>query len=281
MMKRFLSLLIIFGSTVVSSQSHNGSTFRTQSYYGFSGLTFIPTTQVLPAKQWDISYLSKPSTGEDIGLDPFSLQICASPFKDGFEVAMTNTAQYASFRDLGGVGIDHGYSSLTTPLPVFPSVKYQFMPMIKANFQTAMAVGFSLPYGAYYVVDKFFNCRIVDITVHSGVATKLTTYHAFAGAVFTFGARTGEIERDFPLEMLIEGSWGGSLKQLNEKEEAFIAVSFRQAWTSCLFIKTFIRLDNQPFVRDKKIVHDSPIVRMGIGLDYAWRHTPKTTHGGQ
>ena len=128
-----------------------------------------------------------------------------------------------------------------------------------------------MPYGAYYVVDKFLDVKVFDITVHTGVGTKLTTYHAFAGATLTFGKRTGEINRDFPLEMLLEGSWGGSLKQLNEKEEAFFAISFRLAWTSSLFMTTFFRIDSQSLFKDDSMIHSSPTKRMGIGLNYTLR----------
>jgi hypothetical protein len=45
-----------------------------------------------------------------------------------------------------------------------------------------MAIGIALPYGGYYVVDKFFNIKYFDVTVHTGVATKLITYHTYAGS---------------------------------------------------------------------------------------------------
>jgi hypothetical protein len=279
-MKRILIFLLTINlASEVLSQSHVGSTFRTLSYYGFSGMTFIPTAQVLPERQWDISYMSKPARGEDLSLSPFSVQLGYSFLKGDFECVLTNTAMYASKKDLNGVAIEYGYPNLSTDLPIFPSVKYRFMPMIKENYNVAMAIGFALPYGAYYAIDKFFNARLCDLTVHTGVASKLTTYHAFAGMTFSFGKRIGFIERDFPLEMLWEAGWGGSLKQLNEKEETFFAISFRQAWTASLYIKTFFRIDNQPIMENGITWHASPTKRMGIGLDYSWYSFSKK--GGQ
>ena len=131
-----------------------------------------------------------------------------------------------------------------------------------------LAVGFALPYGGYYVVDKFFDVYLVDFTVHTGVATKLSTYHVFAGITTTFGGRKGEVQRDFNLEMLIEAAWGGSLKELDKKEESFISVSFRHAWTASLFITTFIRLDSQSLMDGEEVTDPGPTTLMGIGLDY-------------
>ncbi len=143
--------------------------------------------------------------------------------------------------------------------------------MDEDNFNVAMAIGFALPYGGYYVVDKFFPVSFFDLTVHTGVGTKLTTYHVFAGITGTFGNRRGKINRDFNLEMLLEAAWGGSLKQIDKKEESFISLSFRHAWTSSLYITTFVRYDNQPLMQDSEITSDGPITRMGIGLDYFWQ----------
>ncbi|HEX9654490.1 MAG TPA: hypothetical protein VGA99_12330 [bacterium] len=265
-----VTLILLTWVATGFGQPYDGSSFTTQSYYGFSGLTFIPTAQTHSPGQWSISYISKPSAGKDLTLEPFSFSLSYSPKMNGLELAVTNTPLYASTRQFGGVAIDTGLPELVTPAPIFPSVKYQFMPMVEQNFNVAMAIGFGLPYGAYYVVDKFFDAKLFDITVHTGVGTKLTTYHAFGGATFTFGQRSGEVNRDFPLEMLVEGSWGGSLKQLAEKEEAFLAVSFRLAWTSSLFMTTFFRIDDQPFL-DDSVMQPSPTKRVGLGLSYIWR----------
>ena len=145
------------------------------------------------------------------------------------------------------------------------------MPMVKKNHHVAMAVGVAFPYGAYYVVDKFFDAKLFDVTLHTGAGTKLTTYHAFAGATLTFGRRLGEINRDFPLELLLESGWGGSLKQLNEKEEAFFSIALRLAWTSRLFIMTFFRADDQPFIENNRLINLGPTKRVGIGLNYTLR----------
>lgn len=273
-MKKVFALLLLwmlFG-THGFAQTYDGASFRAQSYYGFSGMMFIPTAQTLQPHQISLSYLSKPVAGEDLTLEPFSAALAFGPKIKQVEVALTNTPFYASTREYGGVFIGHGVPELNTPAPIFPSVKYQIMPMTRENYRVAMAVGFALPYGAYYVVDKFFDVNLFDMTLHTGVGSKLTTYHAFAGATFTFGKRKGEINRDFPLELLVEGSWGGSLKQLNLKEEAFLSMSFRLAWTSSLFMTTFLRIDNQVLVQnDFAAESTTPTKRVGLGLNYVFR----------
>jgi hypothetical protein len=218
-----------------------------------------------------LSYSAKPATGSEISLVPFSVRAGYGLPMANMEIATTNTPFYASDRIYSGVSLAHGVGSLELAVPVFPSVKYQLMPMDPDNHQVSMAIGFALPYGGYYVVDKFFAVSFFDITAHTGVATKLTTYHVFAGITTTFGNRRGDINRDFNLEMLIEAAWGGSLKQIDKKEESFISLSFRHAWTPALYITTFIRYDNQPLMEDGNEVSAGPITRMGLGLDYHWK----------
>jgi hypothetical protein len=213
---------------------------------------FIPTAQKISPTHLNISYSTKPNTGSDLTLIPFSVRIVYSPTIEGLELALTNTPYYASAREYEGVSINNTLSDSTISLPIL------------------MAIGIALPYGGYYVVDKFFNLKYFDITVHTGVATKLITYHTFIGLTLTFGQRLGDIQRDFPLDLLLEAGWGGSLKQLDKKEEAFFSVAARQMWTQDLYITTFIRIDYQPLIEEDKIVSNSPTTRMGIGLDYRW-----------
>lgn len=238
----------------------------TSSYYGFSGLIFIPTTQTLSKGDWSIGYKTKPGNGEDLTLVPYSVNLAFVPFIDGFEIALTNTYMYASFKEFGGVPYKNSLDSVNIGIPIIPSVKYRFMPRSDSNFNVSMALGASSPYGVYYAVDKFFDLRQLDVTIHTGIATKLTTYHAWAGFTFAFGNRINKYQRDYPTQLCIEGAWGGSLKQLNEKEESFIAFSIRHPWTASLFITAFYRIDQQPAVRDEQVVDEKPIHKMGLGL---------------
>lgn len=270
-MKTYIIILSILLTAFVSfAQPYTGSTFQTQSYYGFSGLTFIPNTILAQPGQIGISYSSKPATGAEINLLPYSLRINYGWRGEQIELAVSNTPFYSSERLYGGVSIQHGIPDYNLVVPIFPSIKYRLMSMTPANYQVAMAIGFALPYGGYYVVDKFFDIKYFDLTLHTGVGTKLTTYHVFAGMTTTFGRRIGRIQRDFNLEMMIEAAWGGSLKELNKKEESFISLSFRHAWTPALFITTYIRYDDQPVMQDEEMISSGPTIRMGMGLDYHW-----------
>lgn len=238
----------------------------TPSYFGFSGLMFIPTTQTQEVGDWNLAYKTRPGSGDELTLLPYSVSLVFAPFTEGLEVAITNTFIYASNKQFGGVPYKGSIDSTTTALPIIPSVKYRFMPMTSSNFHVSMAFGLAAPYGAYYVVDKFFSLYVFDATIHTGFATKLTTYHAFAGATFSFGSRLKPYRRDFPTQLFIEGAWGGSLNQLDEKEEAFISISIRQAWTANLFISAYHRIDQQPSLRDGRIIKDKPTKKMGVGL---------------
>ena len=260
----FLSVILfylnVFSQDVVNTEA------ITPSYYGFTGLMFIPTTQTLPRGDWSIAYKTKPGNGNDLTLVPYSVNLVFAPFKEGFEVAFTNTYFYASYRECGGVPYKNTLDSVNTKLPVIPSIKYRFMPRSDSNFNVSMALGVCSPYGAYYTVDKFFNLHYLDATAHAGIATKLTTYHAWAGFTFAFGKRTAKYQRDYPTQICVEGAWGGSLKQLNEKEESFIAFSIRHPWTASLFITAFYRIDQQPATRNDKVVENKPTHKMGLGL---------------
>jgi hypothetical protein len=242
--------------------------YHTQSYYGFTGLTFIPTSQVFPDQQFGMCYYSEAGTGSELNLLPYSFSLIYGFSGNIVEIAASNTPFYSSARLYEGVSITHGVPGFQYAIPIFPSVKYQIMPVKSVNYQVGMAIGFTLPYGAYYVADKYLDIVYFDMTVHTGVATKLTTYHVFAGCTFAFGERISEMRRGFNLEMLVEAAWGGSLKELDKKEEAFISLSFRYAWTSALYIKTFIRYDNQPLMNEEERVSDAPTVLMSVGLDY-------------
>lgn len=262
------SLVLVFAS--VRGQDRTGSSFRTQSYYGFSGLMFIPSTQITKPGQTGIGYTSRPSVGSDLSLIPYSVHIIYGLGQKSIEIGTTNTPLYSSERIYSGVSLNHGVSDFNIALPLFPSVKYSLMPMTTDNYQVAMSLGFALPYGVYYVVDKHIDVNFFDMTIHTGVATKLTTYHVFAGITTTFGHRIGQIQRDFNLEMLLEAAWGGSLKQLDKKEESFISMAFRYAWTNSLYIKTFLRYDNQPLIENGEEAIPGPVTLVGLGLDYHW-----------
>jgi hypothetical protein len=268
-MKTIIIILSILSFTFPGlGQERIGSCFYTQSYYGFSGLTFIPSAQIFPGNQFGLSYYSEPSKGSNLNLLPYSLNLIYGFNGGQVEVATTNTPFYSSERMYNGVAITHGVTDYNFFAPVYPSIKYQIMPMKSGNYHVGMAIGFALPYGAYYVADKYIDVTYFDVTVHTGVATKLTTYHVFAGFTFTFGNRLSEIQRGFNLEMLVEAAWGGSLKELDKKEEAFVSLSFRYAWTSALFITTFIRYDNQPLTKDGEVFSSGPTTLMAVGLDY-------------
>jgi len=262
--RNIIWMLLLLGSALpVQGQ---GNSAVVPGYYGFSGLVFIPTSQTLAKGDWSIAYKTKPGSGEDLNLLPFSLNMNVAPFLNGLEIGLTNTYVYASNKRYGGVPYKGSMDSLNTGLPLVPSLKYRFMDKSGSNYQISMAVGFGMPYGLYFVLDKFFDLKVADITLHSGIGTKLSTYHAFAGATLNIGKRIAPYRRDFPLQLSVEGSWGGSLNQLDQKEEAFVAVSMRHTWTQSIYLTAFYRIDQQPSVRNKVIIEKKPTRKMGLGI---------------
>lgn len=259
-------VLILITGTHLFCQGAPANRATAPSYFGFSGLMFIPTAQTLAKNDFAFNYKTEPAKGDDLTLAPYSLNFLIAPFMDGLEVAFTNTYIYASNEQFGGVPVQGEMDSTNMVIPVIPSLKYRFMPMSESNFHVSMAIGVGAPYGVYYVVDKFFDLGIADFTMHGGIATKLTTYHAFAGATLALGSRSAAYLRSFPLQFSVEGAWGGSLNQLDEKEEAFLSLSVRHAWTASVVISSFYRVDQQPSVRDGIILDDKPTEKMGLGL---------------
>ena len=79
-MKRLIiAIILIVSISTANSQQRIGSSFRTQSYYGFSGLMFIPTAQSASPGEWGFSYTSEPAIGEELTLIPFSFRFLYSP----------------------------------------------------------------------------------------------------------------------------------------------------------------------------------------------------------
>ena len=234
-----------------------------QSFFGTTGLSFIPTADILPPGAVALSYSSSPGVGDDVNLIPYSVHWGSSPralLGGRVEIAGTNTYLYAS-------------ASLDTPanvgvnvknigFPIIPSFKYQIVAMDPSTNNSAMAFGITTPYGAFYVYDKYLNLKLFHTTLHTGIATKLITFHFFAGATVHFGSQGPDYTHSLPFRLIFEGSYGGSLKNLQENEESFWAITSVYQWTQNLTLEAFVRFDG------KYGPNNPPSKRMGIGLGY-------------
>jgi hypothetical protein len=233
----FAVMLIMIFSSSLFAQQNKLPEFHIQSYYGFTGLNFVPTTDLIQAKRIEVSYSTRPEVGEKLSLDPFSLR--AGIGWKSFEVAFANTYIYSSINFNGPAKpLDLKNTGL---LPLIPSVKYRFMGMDSAN--VSMAIGIGSPYGIYYVYDRFIDVKFFDVIIHGGISTTLVTNHAFVGGTFSFGKRIDKRIRNFPFQFIVEVGIGNTVKKLLEKDEFFVSFGFRQMWTKALFINTFYRLD--------------------------------------
>ncbi len=230
-----------------------------QSFFGTTGLSFIPTAELLPPGTFGASYSTRPAASSEVSLVPYSLRLGFSPIRR-LEVAFTNTWLYASTSLDTSVGVV-GVNMKNTAIPFVPSLKYQVVAMDPATNNSAMAFGITAPYGAFYAYDKYLSLRFLHVTLHTGIASKLITYHAFAGATMHFGSKGPNYEHSIPFRLIFEGSWGGSLKNLKEKEESFWAVTSIYQWTKNLTLEAFVRSDSEYGPHER-------VKQMGIGLGY-------------
>ena len=256
-------MLCIINAACLLIAFSGGSLFAQvrQSFFGTTGLTFIPTADILPPGAVALSYSSEPGVGDDVNLVPYSVHWGVRPrtFLGGrVEIAGTNTYLYASaiLDTLAGVNVQN------IGFPLVPSFKYQIVAMDPSTNNSAMAFGITAPYGVFYVYDKYLSVRFLKVTLHTGMATKLITYHFFGGATVHFGSKGPDYTHSLPFRLIFEGSWGGSLKNLQEKEESFWAVTSVYQWTNNLTLETFVRFDGS-YSDDI-----SSVKRMGRGLGY-------------
>ena len=240
-----------------------------QSFFGTTGLSFIPTAELLPPGTFGVSYSTRPAVKSEVSLVPYSLQLgLGFSSKAGrMEIALTNTFLYASTSldtpDNDGVNIKDTGILFGIPfgIPLVPSFKYQVVGMDPATNNSAMAFGITSPYGAFYAYDKYLSLRFIHATIHLGIATKLISYHAFTGATVYFGSASPGYKHSVPIRLMFEGSWAGSMQNLTEMEESFWAVTSIYQWTKNLTLETYVRFDSGYGPHE-------PVKQMGIGLGY-------------
>lgn len=224
------------------------------SFFGVSGLSFIPTASISQPGSFAASYSSNPTGRDDVTMYPSSLRMSYTLKSRPLEISFTNTIFYAN--QTQGVDI------LNVILPIVPSFKYQVVSDDTSGSKSQVAFGLAMPYGAFYVYDLALSIARMPIMVHTGVGTKLTTYHAFFGVTLTLGAGQLQDNTPAPFRLSVEGSWGGSLQQLAEMEESFIAATSIYRWTRNITLEVFLRMDAGYNGGD-------PTRYMGIGLGYS------------
>ena len=222
---------IAVAATTLMGQASN-------SYFGVTGLSFIPTSTLQVPGTVALSYSSKPAIKESISLDPYSFQIGYTGKSGKWEVSLTSTYLYANLKN--GVGAQ---DSVGIPI-LIPSAKYQLVSYRETGGRTAVSAGFALPYGVFYTYDKHLRLFGIHATIHTGVATKLTTFHGFTGLSIFFGAEDDHYLHSGPIRLHLEGSWGGDAENLKQKEESFFAITTVYRWTDSLNLETWLRFDS-------------------------------------
>ncbi|MCH8327661.1 MAG: hypothetical protein IID15_03950 [Candidatus Marinimicrobia bacterium] len=233
-LKRPLLQAILWAAVATTALPGQGS----NSYFGVTGLSFIPTSTMQAPGTVTLSYSSKPGTQENISLDPYSVQMGYTSKSGKWEVRVTNTYLYANLES--GVGAQDALA-----FPIIPSAKYQLVSYGETEGRTAVAMGFALPYGVFYTYDKHLRLFGTHSTIHTGVATKLTTFHAFSGLSIFFGAEDENYLHSGPIRLHLEGSWGGVTENLKQKEESFFAITTVYRWTDSLNLETWLRFDSE------------------------------------
>lgn len=170
----------------------------------------------------------------------------------------TNTFLYANLAD-GVMAVE------ALPFPIIPSAKYQIVPYSETRGSTAVSVGFAFPYGVFYTYDKHLRLFGTHSTIHTGVATKLTTFHAFTGLSIFFGAEDDNYLHSGPIRLHFEGGWGGLTENLKQKEESFFAITTAYRWTDNLDLETWLRFDSEYGLNDEFEAEKN----MGIRLAYS------------
>ena len=229
------------------------------SYFGVTGLSFIPTSTLQVPGTVALSYSSKPAIKENISLDPYSFQIGYTSKSGKWEVSLTNTYLYANLKN--GVGAQ---DSVDIPL-LIPSAKYQLVSYRETEGRTAVSAGFALPYGVFYTYDKHLRLFGAHLTIHTGIATKLTTFHGFTGLSIFFGAEDENYLHSGPIRLHLEGGWGGVTENLQQKEESFFAITTVYRWTDSLNLETWLRFDSEYGIAPETLPAER---KLGIRLAY-------------
>ncbi len=196
------------------------------SYFGFPGLMFTPTGS-MPSQQSVFSLGSHPAYGSKISV--FPRQFRFSWLTPGKRISLGFSSAYI----LTGQSVN-GFRERTIHVPIIPSVKVAVPSRIRSF---SMAFGAASPYGGYYALD-WMPFKSLGLKTHAAFATKIVTYNAFCGTSIILLQETRK-----PVSFSVETAWGGSLKNLGAKEEAFIAVGLKYALCQSLDLSSFVRID--------------------------------------
>lgn len=221
MKKVFLIFIALFCLSQIS--------FSQSSYFGFSGLNFIPTGFGAKNGQINFSYFSEPAQGINMNLYPYSLNFNFGFPNSKLELGLTNTPLYQdNFLQIKNISQDMKTISNNIIIPVFPSLKYS----VVQEKECGIGVGVCLPYGIYGIISDtkpwFLNSKL-----HLGIHTMPSDLGILLGL---------ECNLQNNLKMLLESNFTWPT-QLNLKNTSFFSVGLKHNLTSHIKINMVFRMN--------------------------------------
>jgi hypothetical protein len=207
------------------------------TYYGLSGMTFLPGARIPEQGEVSMAFRSTPSVAQEMTIHPMSFSACVSilPY---LELGLTNTYQYYMENDqdiLGSTVKGKGFRADVSNIyaPVIPSAKLSFLDEAKPD--GAIAIGFLYPLGTFLCFDYQIPLR-ADYCLYFifGVGTTIQTLTPFLGA---------RAELPFGVDILLEGCYSGMTAQLTSSQEVFFSSTVSYKVASMIFLDFTFRID--------------------------------------
>jgi hypothetical protein len=189
------------------------------TYYGLSGLTFLPGARIGGPGSVGLGFRSTPAEARDMTIHPlsFSASFTVLPY---LELGLTNTYQYYLQTDLLFLGLPvrgGGFAADRSNLivPFLPSAKFSFIDAAVPN--GAIAVGFQYPLGAFFCFDYSIPLGAgYGLYLVFGFGTTLETLNPFMGA---------RAELPLGIQVMLEAGYSGMTARLTSSQEIFGAAT--------------------------------------------------------
>ncbi len=241
-MKKFTIALCIFFLSLLALAA-------TPTFYGLSGLTFLPGARIAEPGSFSLAMRSVPAQAQDLTIHPlsFAMQLSVLPF---LELGLTNTYQYYLQHDMAifgnpveGSGFRANSSNIF--IPVIPSLKFSFLDESVPN--GAIAIGFLYPLGAFFCFDYSIPLP-ADYGLYFlfGFGTTVETLTPFIG---------GRAELPFGLDIILEGSYSGMTDQLTSAQEIYFSTTIAYELVKNSSLDFTFRID-QDLVRRAMISYE-------------------------
>jgi len=204
-------------------------TARAAAYFGFSGLSFVPSADVVETGELNASYYSRPSqlARGELDLLPFSFQAVLGVGWDRLELGLSNTYLFLARPAAAGAepGADLDLRNTGYPLPV--SLKAQLIRPTTDNAYTSVALGAASPYGGYAALSKRLDLPGAMLRLHGSFSSNFA-YHAgaFGGVELTPRVRLLDDLSRFTLQL--EGGYRGT--STDRRETGFLGPALNETW---------------------------------------------------